>query len=471
MSFVLYDVETTGLRTRFDQILQFAAVRTDADLAVTDRLDIRIRLMPHVVPSPTALHVNGADIADLVNANLPSHYEAVCEVAAKLRSWSPTVFLGYNSIRFDEEFLRQALYVCLHPPFLTNTNGNARADILNLVRAVAVLEPDALRIPDEEGRSCFRLEALVRANGYTGGAAHDAANDVEAALHLCRLVSNRAPDVWSRFLRFAQRRVASEFVADEEAFVYFDQVGSFHSNHIVTNLGVSPSRPALHFCLDLKTDIDALVAMDAAALAEAIAAQPRPIRRLRVNAAPLLIPLYEASSELLEGRSEEDYLARARLLRQDEAFVGRLMEAALAGERTYADSRHVEEQIYSGSFPSGEEAALMQEFHALEWPFRRDVAAQFSDARHRSLAMRIFYLERPDLLPVEQRMRISRAIEQRCRGEAKAQPACLTLREAMAELEGLLASEESEQGRLRLRNLETYFRSLLLADGPRDSDP
>jgi len=32
MGFVFYDTETTGTNTAFDQILQFAAVRTDDDL-------------------------------------------------------------------------------------------------------------------------------------------------------------------------------------------------------------------------------------------------------------------------------------------------------------------------------------------------------------------------------------------------------------------------------------------------------
>ena len=37
MSLVFYDTETTGTETFFDQILQFAAIRPDADLKVMDR--------------------------------------------------------------------------------------------------------------------------------------------------------------------------------------------------------------------------------------------------------------------------------------------------------------------------------------------------------------------------------------------------------------------------------------------------
>lgn len=460
MSFVIFDVETTGLRPRFDQILQFAAVKTDANLQVIDRIDTRIRLMPHILPSPTALHVNGAGIGEILSGDLATHYQAVGDIAAKLRSWSPAVFLGYNSIRFDEEFLRQALYLCLHPPFLTNTNGNTRADVLNLARAVAALEPGALQIPVEEGRPCFRLEAIARANGFVGGAAHDAAHDVDATLHICRLIADRAPEIWSRFLRFAQRRVVSEFVAEEEAFVYFDQVGASHSTHIVTSLGASPTRPTLHFCLDLKADLGALASSDAEALAEAINDPSRPIRRLRLNTAPLLIPLYEAASEIMDGRSEEDYLRRARKIRENGELVTRLKGAAMSAERVYPDSCHVEEQIYSGEFPSDEQADLMLEFHAVDWSQRREVAAQFEDPRHRTLAKRLLFLERPDLLSADHKERILAEVARRRRGEADPQPACLTLPEAEAEIALLLSSDIDNQARARLNDLADYFASL-----------
>ena len=36
MAFVFYDTETTGLETAFDQILQFAAIKTDDELNELD---------------------------------------------------------------------------------------------------------------------------------------------------------------------------------------------------------------------------------------------------------------------------------------------------------------------------------------------------------------------------------------------------------------------------------------------------
>jgi exodeoxyribonuclease-1 len=126
----------------------------------------------------------------------------VCEIATVLSSWSPAILLGFNSISFDEEFLRQAFYQCLHPVFLTNTNRNARADVLNLMRAAGTLYPSVIRPGiGADGENVYRLGALAAANGIALGKAHDAAHDVDAMLQLCRRVKKGAPDLWSAFLR------------------------------------------------------------------------------------------------------------------------------------------------------------------------------------------------------------------------------------------------------------------------------
>ena len=108
MNFVFYDTETTGINTAFDQILQFGAIRTDDNLNEIDRFETRCRLLPHVVPAPMALKVTGVAPEMLTDQALPSHYEAMRNVYAKLSDWSPSVFVGYNSISFDENLLRQA---------------------------------------------------------------------------------------------------------------------------------------------------------------------------------------------------------------------------------------------------------------------------------------------------------------------------------------------------------------------------
>src|SRR5258708_411795 len=175
MAFVFYDTETTGTNTTFDQILQFAGIFTDDDLNEIDRFEIRCRLMPHVVPAPGALRANRVRPAMLSDPSLPSHHEAICAIAEKLRSWSPAVFIGYNSLNFDETLLRQAFYQNLKPTYLTNTNRNTRADVLRLVQAACVYAPNSIIVPTaESGRPTLRLDALAPANGFNHANAHDA---------------------------------------------------------------------------------------------------------------------------------------------------------------------------------------------------------------------------------------------------------------------------------------------------------
>lgn len=52
MDYIFYDTETTGVSPYYDQILQFAAIRTDQDFRELDRFEIRCRLQPHIVANP-----------------------------------------------------------------------------------------------------------------------------------------------------------------------------------------------------------------------------------------------------------------------------------------------------------------------------------------------------------------------------------------------------------------------------------
>ena len=251
--------------------------------------------MPHVVPSPRALHVTGMSLDDANSMSRQSHYSMVCEIAKTLAAWCPATFLGFNSIRFDEEFLRQAFYQCLHPVFLTNTNGNARADVLNLMRAATTLHPTVIHPGVEiDGRLSHRLGALAAANGICragstmpsrGRRRH--ARTVQACPRRERPGSGRA------FLRFSSKAAVVDLVRDEDAFAYFDFFGSPRVMHFLTRVGISPNDANAHYCLDLSCDIDGLRKLDDAALAERMAQEPRPIRRLKVNGSPWPADLFE----------------------------------------------------------------------------------------------------------------------------------------------------------------------------------
>jgi exodeoxyribonuclease I len=420
VAFILYDLETTGLNRRFDQILQFAAVRTDADLNETHRFDARSRLSPHIVPSPQALLVTGHTLAEINSPFRQSHYSMVCEIVRVLAAWCPATFLGYNSIRFDEEFLRQAFYQCLHPIYLTNRNGNARADVLNLMRAATTLYPTVLRAGLEpDGRPTHRLGAMAAANGVVSRALHDAVADVDAMLALCRLVRAGAPDLWSTFLRFSSKAAVVDFVRDEDAFAYFDYFGRPQVMHFLTRVGINPKDGNSHYCLDLASDIDQLRKMEAGELSWRLTQEPRPIRRLKVNASPLLYPLWDIEPDRFADLTEDELARRALSVRGDPEFMVALTRAAISIEPTYSFSEHVEEQIYGGNFISDADAALSRHFHSVPWHVRETLTQHFQDDRLKRLARRLLLFESPDVLSDWERKLMLNDIAARRRGEGR----------------------------------------------------
>ena len=397
MSFVIYDVETTGLTKSFDQIVQFAAVRTDSALKITEKFQIRCRLMPQVIPSPEAMHVTGLRIEQFLDTSLPSHYAMVTEVRRILESWSPALFLGFNSLSFDEEFLRHAFYQCLYNSFLTNTQGNARADVLNLCRITAALRPDVIKPAiDENDRPIFKLEALAEANGIAASLSHDAMADVSTTHALCRIIRNRAPDIWSQFLRFSQKASVESFITGEDAFLVSETIGNRHRARVVTLIGRHSEQAIRCYCLDVATDFDRLRGMSDDELISLCGSTTRPIVTVRTNAAPTLWALYETTQEhLAPFENEEEVLEQVAQLQEDRPFLERLRKAAQAAEPTYPPSAHIEEQLYEHGFPPQQDEVLMQRFQTAPWEKRRGLALQLSDTRYRRLALRLIYLERP----------------------------------------------------------------------------
>ncbi len=204
MNFAFYDLETTGISPAFDQPLQFAAILTDGEFREVERVNLRCRIAPHIIPSPWALAVTGLRPAQLMDPALPTLFEFSQEIGALIERWSPTIWTGFNSIRFDEEMLRQAFYQNLQPDiFATQLNCNTRFDILTALYAVWYRQPDLFDCPvDEAGRVRFKLDRIAPLNGFVGHDAHDALGDVEATIHIARRIAQRTPALYLSLRNF-----------------------------------------------------------------------------------------------------------------------------------------------------------------------------------------------------------------------------------------------------------------------------
>jgi len=461
MAFVFYDTETTGLDTTFDQILQFGAIRTDENLNEIDRFEIRCRLLPHVVPAPMALKVTGIATENLTDRALPSHYDAMRQVHAKLSDWSPSVFVGYNSISFDENLLRQAFYQTLQPIYLTNTGGNTRADMLRIAHAVAAYAPNAIAIPlGEAGQQVFKLERLAPANGYDHENAHDAMGDVEVTTHLAKLIRDRAPEVWGRMMQLSRKQDTEDILKEEEILCLTQYFGGRAHNRYVTECGANPTYDASWAVFDLNQDPEPYLDMTIEELVHEMNKSPAVIRAVRTNAQPILMPYTEAPGALREVSLPIEGLGeRARMIATNADFRRRIGEA-LANRYPEKDPLpHVEQQIYDGFASSGDQV-LMHRFHDVPWEDRLGVAMEMADLRMRRIAQRLIYFERPEVLPEKTRAALGHEIHSRLNTHDDVLP-WRTVADAQQELAKLQSEDDDGSLVEFVSDLEEFLGELL----------
>ena len=199
-TFLFYDVETTGLNPAFDQILTFAAIRTDLQLCEIDRQSFTIQLRKDIIPSPKAFLTHGLTNDELA---LGIHeYEAALEIH-QIVNTPETISLGYNSLGFDDEFLRFMFYRNLLDPYSHQYGkGCGRMDILPITIVFKVFHPDGIKWPETEGKTSLRLDLISRANNLaTSGRAHEAMNDVESLIGLSKKLFQQK-DIWRYCLDF-----------------------------------------------------------------------------------------------------------------------------------------------------------------------------------------------------------------------------------------------------------------------------
>ncbi len=452
MSFVFYATRTSGKHASFDQILDFAGIRTDAEFNEIDRFETSSRLLPHIVASPEILFTYRYDIRTLNAQSRPSHYEMACQIYKRLCSWSPSTFVGFNSLFFDEHFLRQCLYQTLHSPYLTSCNGNTRADVAKVIQAATLLAPNALAIPQAtDGAYQIDLFAVANANGLKCRPVDSAIEVVETLATLAKHLNERAPDLWSTAMRFSKKAAVVDFIETEPIFsllgYYYNKLHCW----LVTLIGTNAENSVERYLFNLQVDPSELRGLPDEALAARVMEVPKPVRLLKTNSAPILMPEYDAP-ENTPGKDldSEELNRRMDILRNDEDFRTRLIRAFVVSQPQKITSEHVEEQLYD-DFICNDDTPLMEQFHAVPWDKRASIASQFSDTRLKRIAQRLLHFETPDLLSPTKRIQLDKAIAYRLLGSG-ADARWMTLPKAIDDLDALIATAAIED----LSFLERY---------------
>lgn len=183
-TYLFYDIETTGLNICFDQVLQFAAIRTDMDLNEIERYEINVRLNSDLLPAPGAIKTHNISLDEMQNGE--NEVEAMQKIHALLNT-PGTISVGYNTLSFDDQFLRFSFYRNLLTPYTHQyANGCARMDIFPITILFYLYKREAIEWPEIDGKISLRLENLIRLNNLAEGHAHNAMVDTVATLALAR---------------------------------------------------------------------------------------------------------------------------------------------------------------------------------------------------------------------------------------------------------------------------------------------
>lgn len=206
-TYLFYDLETTGLNKAFDQILQFAAIRTDENFKELERYNIVVKLRPDIIPSPGASITHRISIAKTKSGI--SEYEAVKKIH-QLINEPDTVSLGYNTLGFDDEFLRMAFYRNLLSPYTHQYANNCkRSDLLPITTIFKLFKPEVIKWPEVNNRPTLKLEHISSLNRLAIGQAHDALVDVEATVALAGKLAVEK-NFWDYFEKSFEKQVDIE---------------------------------------------------------------------------------------------------------------------------------------------------------------------------------------------------------------------------------------------------------------------
>jgi exodeoxyribonuclease-1 len=236
-TFYFYDLETSGVNPRDARIMQFAGQRTNLHLEpVGEPHDILIKLTDEILPEPDAIFITGITPQKTVT-------DGVTEVEF-LRMFHEqiatpgTIFVGFNTIRFDDEFMRYAMWRNFYDAYEWQwKDQRSRWDLLDVVRMTRALRPDGIHWPfASDGRPTNRLELITQLNGLDHTKAHDALSDVHATIAVARLIRDKQPKLFDYLLQLRDKRKVAELVESGKPFVYSS--GKYSSEHEKTTVAV-----------------------------------------------------------------------------------------------------------------------------------------------------------------------------------------------------------------------------------------
>ena len=414
---VFYDFETCSSNVSYGQIIQAAAVLVNDNFQELDRYEGRCKLSPGIIPEAMALIVNKSRPEILKKQNL-SHYQMIRQMMEKFNEWSNSIFIGYNSLNFDEEFLRTTLFKNLDYPYLTVTKGNERADLFSLARAAYLYYPNCIKTPiSDKNNPVIKLDKLAPMNGIKHKDAHSAISDVLATVEIAKLLNKKAPNVWKASLMTTNKDKTLEIIKNELTFCtdFFYYGKSFP--FVLTFLCEHPQW-GYPMCFDLKSDPNFYFKLSTNELKKELKKTPKVIRTIKHKKHPIIMnPSYGMNFEAYKKVGLKKINERAELIKKNKDFSEKVASILDEDSREKKDFEtqeeiYAEESIYK-KWTTKEDNAIMPQFHEAAWKEKFLILQKFKDERLRYFGKKILYEESPESLPKDEYERIHKEVASR----------------------------------------------------------
>ena len=407
-----HDYETFGLDPRWDRPSQFAAIRTDLDFnQIGESMMWYCRPADDYLPSPSACLVTGVTPQKCLQEGVPE-VEFMALINEQM-SKPGTCSLGYNSLRFDDEFTRFGLYRNLFDVYAREwQGGNSRWDLIDLVRTAAAIRPEGINWPrNEAGELVLKLDRLAPANGIEHADAHDALADVRATIELARLLKKSQPrlynyvfqlkhkaQVWGQLdlqMRKPVLHVSSTYGRENG---YLSLVGAFAKH---------PSNNNAVLVFDLRQDPRIWQGYSSAQLQELlfsrkdllpVDAQRPAVKEIQVNKCPVVSPLQTLSDEQATSFSVDktQCLKHLQYLREDLNLCEALSQAY--SNRPDFPVVDPDAGLYGGGFFNDKDRKLMEKVHQSDPSIWSEGEFSFTDNRLEAMLFRLKARNYPHLL-------------------------------------------------------------------------
>ncbi len=405
--FLWHDYETFGTNPKWDRASQFAAIYTDAELNPLpgEEYEWFCKAADDMLPQPDACMVTGISPQSTHEMGDKSLTEA--DFTRRIRELmlrGGTCSVGYNSIRFDDEFSRNLFYRNLYDPYEREwKNGNSRWDLIDLTRACYALRPAGIEwVYHEPGKPSFKLDQLSVANHFEHTDAHDALADVRATIDLARLLRNKQPRLFQWSLSLRDKKTVAVMLDPLLKTPLLHTSAKIPAVRGCTTLVLPickhPVIPTQTLCLDLMSEPAIVLDSSVEELRDLLftptsdlpEGTERPgIKGIAANRSPFIAPVsvLKGVDQDRIGLDQQRCQQNLQFLLKHSATIADKL-TGLYSQSTYPESEDPEQMIYSGGFLTYVDKQQLETIHHLSPAELATTKFKFQDARLSELLFR-----------------------------------------------------------------------------------